>query len=68
MKLTGKCSKCACHEIAIIEGGMFKGNHYNIIASALSTIYLTRYVCTRCGYTENYVDSEKDLAKIKKKF
>jgi len=68
MKLTCSCPKCHNSEIAIIEGGGFKGNIYNHISFGLSTIYLTRYVCTHCGFTENYVDDPKDLQKIKDKF
>jgi len=34
----------------------------------LSTIYLTKYICTDCGYSENYVDDVKDLQKIKDKY
>jgi predicted nucleic-acid-binding Zn-ribbon protein len=68
MKFTNCCPKCRNSQIAIIEGGAFKGNIYNTISFGLTTIYLTRYVCTYCGYTENYVDDTKDISKIKEKF
>jgi predicted nucleic-acid-binding Zn-ribbon protein len=68
MKFNYSCQKCQCSEIAKIEGGAFKGNVYNTISSGMSAIYLTRYVCTNCGFSENYVDDPKDLAKIKEKF
>jgi predicted nucleic-acid-binding Zn-ribbon protein len=68
MKYTKTCPKCQNQEIAIIEGGTFKGNMYNTISSGLHTFYLTRYVCTYCGYTENYLDDVNDLQKIKNKF
>lgn len=68
MKFTCCCPKCQNSEIAIIEGGAFKGNIYNTLSFGLSTVYLTRYVCTDCGYTENYVDDPEDLQKIKNKF
>lgn len=68
MKFNYCCPKCQNSEIAIIEGGAFKGNIYNTLSFGLSTIYLTRYVCTNCGYTENYVDDPKDLQKIKEKY
>ncbi|MBK7808308.1 MAG: hypothetical protein IPJ51_18740 [Saprospiraceae bacterium] len=67
MKFNYCCPKCQNSEIAIIEGGAFKGNIYNTLSFGLSTVYLTRYVCTNCGYTENYVDDPKDLQKIKEK-
>ncbi|MBP6236235.1 MAG: hypothetical protein KA270_12320 [Saprospiraceae bacterium] len=68
MKFNYCCPKCQNSEIAIIEGGAFKGNIYNTLSFGLSTVYLTRYVCTNCGYTENYVDDPKDLQKIKEKY
>lgn len=68
MKYTNCCPKCQHSEIAIIEGGTFKGNTYNSITMTLKVIYLTRYVCTKCGYCENYVEDQDDLESIKKKF
>ena len=68
MKFNYCCPKCQNSEIAIIEGGAFKGNIYNTLPFGLSTVYHTRYVCTNCGYTENYVDDPKDLQKIKEKY
>ncbi len=68
MKFNCCCPKCQNSEIAIIEGGAFKGNIYNTLSFGLSTVYLTRYVCTNCGFTENYVDDPKDLQKIKEKY
>jgi predicted nucleic-acid-binding Zn-ribbon protein len=68
MKYSYCCPKCQNSEIAIIEGGTFKGNIYNTVTFGLTTIYLTRYVCTNCGFTENYIDDVKDLQKIKDKY
>ena len=68
MKYNNCCPKCQNTQIAIVEGGMFKGNMYNTLSFALTTIYLTRYVCTTCGFTENYIDDPKDLQKIKEMF
>jgi len=68
MKFNCCCPKCQNSEIAIIEGGAFKGNIYNTLSFGLSTVYLTRYVCTNCGFTENYVADPKDLQKIKEKY
>lgn len=68
MKFNYCCPKCQGSEIAKIEGGSFKGNVYNSISLGLSMIYLTRYVCTNCGFSENYVENPTDLAKIKNKY
>lgn len=68
MKYSYSCPKCQSTDIAVIEGGTFKGNVYNSISMTLNIIYLTRYVCTHCGFCENYVENEKDLLTIKKKY
>ncbi len=68
MKYSNICPKCRNGKIAIIEGGAFKGNLYNTISSGLNTFYLTRYICTDCGFTENYIDDSKDLEKLKEKY
>lgn len=68
MKYSKCCPKCQNTEIAVIEGGAFKGNIYNTISSGLNTFYLTRYICTYCGFTENYIDDTADLKKIKDKY
>ena len=68
MKYSQCCPKCQSSEIAKIEGGAFKGNIYNTVSFGLTTIYLTRYTCTNCGFTENYIDDPKDLAKVKDKY
>ncbi len=68
MKHTHCCPKCGSKNISKIEGGAFKGNYYNTVSFGIHTIYLTRYVCTLCGFTENYIDDKKDLEKINKRF
>ncbi|HRO07687.1 MAG TPA: hypothetical protein PK611_00405 [Saprospiraceae bacterium] len=68
MKISNTCPKCLGNQIAVIEGGTFKGNVYNTISLTFNVIYLTRYVCTQCGYCENYIDSPSDLETIKRKF
>ncbi|MCB9308780.1 MAG: hypothetical protein H6567_01815 [Lewinellaceae bacterium] len=67
MKSTHCCPKCNCNEIAKVKGGAFKGNLYNTISTGLNTIYLTRYICLSCGFTENYVEDTDDLEKLAKR-
>ncbi len=68
MKNSKTCPKCHKNEIAVIQGGGFQGNIYNTLSFGLTTIYLSRYVCVHCGYTENYVDNVTDLQKIREKY
>jgi hypothetical protein len=68
MKYSNTCPKCQNKEIAKINGGGFSGNVYNSTTIGMSTMYLTRYVCVCCGFTENYFDNTDDLEKIRKKY
>ena len=67
MKNTKICPKCQSFEIVRFEGysGPY-GTGNNIITgrTAFSAVNVHRYVCTRCGFIEEWVD-ECDLEKIK---
>jgi len=51
-----------------MEPRRFGGDMYNAISFGFTNVYPTRYICTDCGYIENYIDDPKGLAKIKDKY
>lgn len=69
MKNTNICPKCHSNEIVKIPGytGAY-GSGSNIRAglTVLSSIPITRYLCTSCGYTEEWIDDTQDIEKLKK--
>ena len=70
MKNTKKCPKCGSHEIIKIPGkaGAYgSGNNIPIGASILSAVPVDRYLCTECGYSEEWVDLD-NLEKVEKKY
>ena len=71
MKNNGKCTKCNSNDIAKIPGtaGVYgSGNNIMTGMTAFSAVLVTRYLCCRCGYSEEWIDNKKDLEKIRAKF
>jgi len=74
MKNTGKCPKCESKDLIKVPGSV--GNAYgrgdNTIASGGwlggSIVYVTRYVCMDCGFTEEWIEKPGDRQKLKEKF
>lgn len=69
MKNTQLCPKCDSYEVVRIKGGSAWTGYQNFIrASAIKMIFVTRYLCTNCGFSEEWVEASKDLDLLKKKF
>ena len=70
MKNTKKCPKCGSSEIIKIPGkaGAYgSGNNIPIGASILFAVPVDRYLCTECGYSEEWVDLD-NIDKVEKKY
>ncbi len=70
MKKTNQCPKCQSKEIIFIPGhvGAYGvGNNIQLGITNFSAIKVNRYLCTTCGYTEEWINQE-DIPKLKKKF
>ena len=66
MKNTRICPKCQCTEIVRINGytgSHGAGNNVMLGATIFSAVDVNRYICCKCGYTEEWIDKE-DLEKI----
>ena len=63
------CPKCDSREIIRVpgfRGGYGEGNFISI--GIFSHARVTRYVCAHCGYSEEWIESKKELDKLKKNF
>lgn len=70
MKNKGKCPKCGGSGILLIAGGTGAygaGNNILLGSTAFSAVPVNRYLCSQCGYSEEWVDLEH-LSKLKKKY
>ncbi len=71
MKTTGRCAKCAASDILRIPGqtGAYgSGNNIPAGRTIFSSVKVTRFLCGRCGYSEEWVESAADLEKLREKY
>lgn len=65
------CAKCRSAEILRIPGEVRAfgvGNNITAGATLFSAVKVTRYLCAACGFSEEWIDSADDIAKLKKKY
>ncbi len=72
MKNSRVCPKCHSKDIILIEGkaGPY-GSGNNIPAGLLlkNSVLVNRYVCCKCGFTEEWIDTDtNDLERLKEKY
>lgn len=68
---SGKCPKCGSNNVR--RGPVPSGWNDASLAVPMGSVFGSKalvraYVCTACGFVEQYVDREKDLAKIREKW
>ena len=67
MKNSEKCIKCGSDEVVrfdVYAGPYGVGNNIMVGKSIFSAVNVNRYVCCKCGYSEEWID-EEDLDKVK---
>ena len=64
MKSTGVCPRCSSRELAGIPGKL--GTYNAIKVDTFRSVNLTRYVCTSCGYMEQYGADDTSLLKFRR--
>lgn len=60
------CAKCKSKKIYVSKAKKHTGAA-KIFLSAFSSVMLSAYVCTECGFVEHYVETDSDLEKVRKK-
>ena len=73
MRNSKTCPKCKSTDIIRIPGGIDNYGAGNIIRVGVWSIFsnppkVARYLCASCGFSEEWVDSAEDIARIKKKY
>ncbi len=63
MKNSKKCPKCQSIDLVRIPATSALGAG-NYIPIGWSLVMVTRYICTSCGFSEEWVESTADLAKV----
>jgi predicted nucleic-acid-binding Zn-ribbon protein len=65
MKSSGVCPKCSSKKVAVIPSEL--GTQNAIKVDMFGFANLTRYICTSCGYMEQYVADEKSLVRLRRR-
>lgn len=71
MKTTGTCPKCGSQELIRIPGMIGNsgaGNNIPVGWTIFSSVKVTRFLCSRCGFSEEWVESPDDIEKIRKRY
>lgn len=74
MRDSNGCPKCKSTDVIRIPGDMrgFGSYFSNLIVVGWKGPYgsakVTRYLCASCGFSEEWVDSADDIAKVKKAY
>ena len=71
MKNSKQCPKCSSKKIIRIPGkvGAFGvGNNILMGAFVFNAVKITRYLCSNCGFSEEWIDEKKDIEKLEKKY
>ncbi len=61
MKNSRQCPKCGDNNVFIVEGyhgGYGSGNNIEVGMTALSSVPVDRYVCSKCGFSEEWIRQE----------
>ena len=61
------CPKCDARDWLRIRGRRLRGFPY-VQVGTFGIVPLARYVCAACGFTEEWVEDQADLAKIRGKY
>lgn len=70
MKWSRFCPKCGGDDILVIKGssGAYgAGNNIPVGMIVFSAVLVNRYLCCKCGYSEEWIN-EEDIPKLKKKY
>jgi transposase-like protein len=71
VKNSKKCPKCKSSDIVRVPGdirGYGAGNNITVGWTIFNAVKVTRYLCATCGFSEEWIDSPTDIAKVKAKY
>lgn len=69
MKNRGICRKCRSRDIVRIDGSTEGGTGVIFLSmGGLEAVALTRFLCCQCGYSEEWLDKEEMLERVKRRY
>jgi predicted nucleic-acid-binding Zn-ribbon protein len=68
MKNTKKCPKCNSTAISRKRGSPVLNSWFRISINLTSLdVWLSKFICTECGYVEEWIENENDLKKFRER-
>ena len=67
MKHTKQCPKCGCKQLIQADIPWDNGGQYRYLHTGwtcLSSIPITMYICSECGFTEEWIRDTEDIPKL----
>jgi predicted nucleic-acid-binding Zn-ribbon protein len=68
MKNTSSCPRCRSSDVARVPAEPGRGHALAGPLGVVTGVAMTRFVCCRCGYSEEWVEAAEDLAAVKKRY
>jgi ribosomal protein S27AE len=68
MKKNNKCTKCGSTHLIRIPVIPGEGPHIAIGDRVMHTLPVLQFVCGACGYIENWVAGDGELAKLREQY
>ena len=68
MKNTRQCPKCQSKELLRIPAKLYCETGNIILSGMFSEVGVTRYLCSHCGFSEEWIDDPKAIAALKKAY
>jgi hypothetical protein len=69
--ISGRCAKCQHDDLLRIRGVAGAYGSGNVIPmgwTVFSSVPVTRLVCTRCGFSEEWIESADDLRRLVERY
>lgn len=68
MKNSNRCAKCSGTELLRIPSLPGEEPHLVVGDHVMHEIPVTKFVCAKCGYMEQWVENPTDLAKLSEEY
>jgi len=68
MKRKNHCAKCASPDLLLIPSVPGEDPHIVVGQCGMRSVAVTKYVCGKCGYIEEWVEDARDLTELRKEY
>ena len=66
--IDNKCLKCGSEELLKIPAVPGEGPHIVIGEPLMRPVLVSKHICTKCGFIEEWVENNEDLSKLRDEY